>query len=311
MVVKEAFPDFEKPSIAVDAVVLRTVQNDRYCEDKRIAPKRLQILLIRKAGEELWHLPGTILRLGEVPKTALNRVFNTDNMYMEQLYTMADNPMRDERGHIVSIVYIGITTTDVEVVGVESKWFDIVKPDGIMVRRFVNFDEDSVLSIQELMYDHKDIVEDALTRIKNKLMYTDIGFNFVDKEFTITELENTFTAINERNIPGFRRIIANKVTGTGKTITGKSFRPAELYIKAVKGESAKMNKIITVIVDGDEYNHTFKWNSLEEFKRDLDSGSNLPDCQAIVKEAYIDDNLVDFGNTFGTTLRKLEMILDL
>ena len=231
--IKEAFPEYEKPSVAVDVVILRTEQNYRYCEDKNIAPKRLQILLVRKEGEELWHLPGTILRLGEIPKTALNRVLNTDNIYMEQLYTMADNPLRDERGHIISIIYMGITTEEVQVHNLESKWFDVVKPDGIMVRQFVKFDNDSTISIQELMYDHKNIVEDALNSIKNKLMCTDIGFKFIDDEFTLTELENTFKAINERNIPGFRRIIANKVEGTGKMISGKWYRPAELYRKKV------------------------------------------------------------------------------
>ena len=62
-------------------------------------------------------------------------------------------------------------------------------------------------------------------------MYTDVGFNFIGKLFTIKELENTFSAINERTIPGFRRIIGNKVIGTGKMSDGKAFRPAELFMK--------------------------------------------------------------------------------
>lgn len=70
-----------------------------------------------------------------------------------------------------------------------------------------------------------------------------------------------------------------------------------------------MNKIITIITKGDEYNHTFKWNSVEEFNESLKNNKGIPKVNDIVIEAYIDDNLIDLGNTFGVTLRKMQMIL--
>ena len=70
-----------------------------------------------------------------------------------------------------------------------------------------------------------------------------------------------------------------------------------------------MNKIITIITKGDEYNHTFKWNSIDEFNEALKSNDGIPKVSDIVIEAYIDDNLIDLGNTFGVTLRKMQMIL--
>ena len=70
-----------------------------------------------------------------------------------------------------------------------------------------------------------------------------------------------------------------------------------------------MNKIITIITKGDEYNHTFKWNSIDEFNEALKSNDVIPKVSDIVIEAYIDDNLIDLGNTFGVTLRKMQMIL--
>lgn len=72
-----------------------------------------------------------------------------------------------------------------------------------------------------------------------------------------------------------------------------------------------MNKIIIIIVKGDEYNPTFKWNSVEEFSQALVSGVHLPSKNDIVIEAYIDDNMIDAGNTFDVTLSKLKMILDI
>lgn len=239
--VKEAFSNFKKPSIAIDTVILRTKPYTKFEEDTQIVPRQLQVLLVRRPGEKLWHLPGTILRLGETPKAAINRVMDTDNMYLEQLYTMADNVERDERGHIISIVYIGVVKGDIEVSDAfESAWFSIIKP-GVNIhysgRVFVNNSENELpiystyTEIHDLMYDHKSIIDDTLSRIQNKLFYSDIGFEFMPEEFTLRELENTFTALNERHIPGFRRLIANSVEGTGKTISGKSFRPAEIYRK--------------------------------------------------------------------------------
>lgn len=70
-----------------------------------------------------------------------------------------------------------------------------------------------------------------------------------------------------------------------------------------------MNKIIILIVKGYNYNHTFKWNSVEQFREALTSGKNIPSRNSIIVEAYIDDNLIDAGNTFDVTLRKIQMIL--
>ena len=79
----------------------------------------------------------------------------------------------------------------------------------------------------------------------------------------------------------------------------------------MKVRNLAMNKIITIIVRGDEYNPTFKWNSVDEFRNTLKNGEKLPNKNDIVIEAYIDDNLIDAGNTFEITLDKLKLILDI
>lgn len=235
--VKEAFPEFEKPSIAIDTVIFRlgdvAVDSNRQVENKR-----LQVLLIKEHGEENWHLPGTILRLGETPKDAINRIMDTkahlSDVYFEQLYTVADDPMRDARGHIISMVYIGIVTsgTTVEVCDnsrYSVKWAWVDKNVQSKTRELTLEDTDGTL--KNLGYDHITIINDSIDRLKGKLLYTDIGFRFMRDKFTIKELENSFNVINERVIPGFRRIIKDKIEGTGVMSDGKAFRPAELFRK--------------------------------------------------------------------------------
>ena len=235
-VIKDAFPEFEKPAVAVDTVILRVKDVD-VADVNHVPLKQLQVLLVKKPGKENWHLPGTILRLGETPSDAINRVIahkeNVNNIAFEQLYTVADDVERDPRGHVISIVYIGMIN-DNEVIenagGYEQGWFWVTKPSTSDRHRKFVF-ESSNEAMTYLEYDHHKIINDTIARLQGKLLYTDIGFNFIGKEFTLKKLENTFNAINERVIPGFRRIIANKVDKTGKMEVGNSYRPAELYVK--------------------------------------------------------------------------------
>lgn len=231
--VKEAFPNFSKPSIAVDTVILR-VGSLMDSGDIQTSNKMMQVLLVKSALENEWHLPGTIIRLGETSTSAISRLMDDrsriSDMTFEQLYTVDNDVYRDERGHIISIVYIGMcgNTSAVEDINIingkyDTQWFWVNKD-----RTLVNCQDENV--IKDLKYDHKAIINDTISRLKGKLLYTNIGFNFIEDEFTLRELENTFTAINERQIPGFRRLIKDRVTNTGKMTDGKSYRPAAIYV---------------------------------------------------------------------------------
>lgn len=229
---KEAFSEFEKPSVAVDTVILR-VKDIAERDGKRLVPKMVQVLLVRKQGSEKWQLPGTIVRLGETSMDAIERKLGTEvveNGAFEQLYTVDNNIDRDERGHVISIVYLDMlkpnsNSKGLDLEGYDVQWFWVSRD-----RYFMNVASQEILD--ELAYDHKSIISDAIDRIKGKLLYTDIGFNFVGETFTVRELEDTFEALNEYKIPGFRRLISDRITGTGEMSKGNAFRPAEVYRKA-------------------------------------------------------------------------------
>lgn len=229
---REAFSEFEKPSVAVDTVILR-VKDIAKRDGKRLVPKMVQVLLVRKQGSEKWQLPGTIVRLGETSMDAIERKLGAEvveNGAFEQLYTVDNNVDRDERGHVISIVYLDMLkpnsdSKDLDLEGYDVQWFWVSRD-----RYFMNVASQEILD--ELAYDHKSIISDAIDRIKGKLLYTDIGFNFVGETFTVRELEYTFEALNEYKIPGFRRLISDRITGTGEMSKGNAFRPAEVYKKA-------------------------------------------------------------------------------
>lgn len=84
----------------------------------------------------------------------------------------------------------------------------------------------------------------GISRLKNKIEYTDIVFNMMPKYFTLGELQQVYEVILNKKLldPAFRRIISNKVEKTDKMKTGGGHRPAILF-KYKKSEEEENNKI--------------------------------------------------------------------
>ena len=84
-----------------------------------------------------------------------------------------------------------------------------------------------------MAFDHRRILATALARIRGKLRYRPLAFDFLPEEFTLLDLQNvveelTGTLVHKQN---FRRLIENAklVEGTGKKESNNSGRPAELF----------------------------------------------------------------------------------
>jgi 8-oxo-dGTP diphosphatase len=237
--VKEAFSEFSKPSIAIDAVIFRA-KSKSDSTDEHPKDYGLQVLLVREIGHEQWQLPGTILRLGETPKDAMNRIsdkkVDINKVRLNQLYTLADNVERDPRGHIISIVYYGVLKMSESEIQrelenkqeygsarYEWQWFWVDKnnvPQGSPYGTVTN-----------LMYDHESIIRDSVERLSRIVDSSDIAYEFIGKEFTISQLKSIYEMLVGRNIPSFRRNIKEKIEKVDKKLEGSNFRPAELYVK--------------------------------------------------------------------------------
>src|SRR6185369_4927296 len=63
-----------------------------------------------------------------------------------------------------------------------------------------------------LAFDHGDIIEFAHDRIRNKLSYTNVGFELLPAKFTLTELQGVHEAILGESLDkrNFRRKIIQK-----------------------------------------------------------------------------------------------------
>lgn len=200
--------------IAVDAIVFG------YSENK------LSVLLIKqKFGEmkQQWALVGGFVKDDEALVDAVNRELREETgiqvNFLEQLYTFGDNIHRDPRFRVVSVAYYALVNstelkptadTDAE----EAHWFPVNE-------------------LPPLAFDHEEIIQTAISRLKNKLSYQPVGFDLLPEEFLFSELENLYTTILNREID--RRNFRKKILSFGileeteHFSSKKSGRPAKLF----------------------------------------------------------------------------------
>ena len=87
--------------------------------------------------------------------------------------------------------------------------------------------------LPELAFDHSNILDMAYERLRAKLDYSTIAFQFMPRNFTISELQHVYEVIvreplDKRN---FRKRILrlDLIAETGKIKSDVAHRPAKLY----------------------------------------------------------------------------------
>jgi len=152
----------------------------------------LKILLIKRALSPFrgyWALPGGFVRINESVDHAARRELQEEtgltNLFLEQLYSFGDIG-RDPRERVVTIAYYALVNLKDHRVEAAS--------DADNVAWFGTHD------LPNLAFDHKRIIEAALTRLKRKVRYQPIGFELLQTKFTLTQLQKMYETILERSL---------------------------------------------------------------------------------------------------------------
>jgi 8-oxo-dGTP diphosphatase len=209
--------NYPKPIVMVDIAIF-TVQDDT-----------LKVLLVKRGIAPFlgdWALPGGAVRihqdqsLEDAAKRELIEETGVCEDYLEQLYTYS-GAQRDPRGWSVSIAYFALVSADkVLRAGTDASeacWHEIRGHQ-------VNL---------KLAFDHAQILQDAIERLRAKLDYSDIAVHLLPQEFTLREFQRVYEVIMEEklNKASFRQRVdkAGIVEAVqGKMRTGAN-RPAQLY----------------------------------------------------------------------------------
>jgi 8-oxo-dGTP diphosphatase len=188
-----------------------------------IRDRRLHLLLIKRLAkpfENRYALPGGFVAETESLDTAASRELGeetgVEKVYLEQLYTFGD-PKRDPRGRVITVAYYALVPpTQILRAGTDASdavWFP-------------------VMELPPLAFDHRKIVECAHQRIRNKLDYTNVGFELLPDKFTLTELQLVHEAIlgeslDKRNFR--RKTLLRGIVRPTKELQRTGRKPARLY----------------------------------------------------------------------------------
>jgi 8-oxo-dGTP diphosphatase len=209
---------FERPSVAVDMVILT------------MRDKQLEVVVVKRTEHpdlHEWSLPGGFVGITESLENAATRLLRDkaglENVFLEQLFTFGQ-PDRDPRMRIISVAHYALVPPQ-KLEGLSTAKLARVTPKGIELQG----------QQHDLAFDHNDILQAAVQRIRGKLEYAPIAVELLPEQFTLRELQEVHEAILGRRInkDSFRRkvLASGELEATGDFESGQGFRPAELYSK--------------------------------------------------------------------------------
>jgi 8-oxo-dGTP diphosphatase len=189
-----------------------------------VRERTLQVLLVRRGVppfEGQYAIPGGFILEGESLEQAAKRELQEEtgvhDVFLEQLYSFGD-PARDPRGRIITVAYYALISSERNSLAAgsdasEARWFPMSE-------------------LPALAFDHKQILDYALERLRNKLEYTTVGFQLLPERFTLGELQSVYETILGRRLD--KRNFRRKITLLGVLKPLREWqragrKPARLY----------------------------------------------------------------------------------
>jgi 8-oxo-dGTP diphosphatase len=213
-------PEFPLTYTTVDVVIFTVLDN------------ALQVLLVQRpshSGEPFpgrWALPGgfvdvaTDATLEDGARRKLFEKTGVKSPYLEQLGSWG-SATRDPRGWSATHV-----------------WFALIPARDVTLARGANsagvawFDVDAVTQKLGLAFDHDDILQAAVERLRSKVEYTSLPAFLLPEPFTLPQLQRMYEIVLGRPVDksGFRtRMLAAAFLKETGYVAGESNRPAIGY----------------------------------------------------------------------------------
>ena len=211
------FPAF---AVTVDVVILTMVD------------EQLQVLLIQRGQapfERMWAIPGGFKlpteTLDEAARRELAEETGVDAASLLVQFGAYGDPQRDPRMNVVTVGYLAVLRD----VGRIAAGTDAIAASLVPV-------SDVLDGRLELAFDHLDIVNDAIARVRSDLEVTGLAAAFVGTTFTLAELRAVYEAVwgVKLDSANFRRSVAADnawVIPTGRRAPSGAVggKPAELF----------------------------------------------------------------------------------
>ncbi|MCL1492062.1 MAG: NUDIX hydrolase [Pseudanabaena sp. Salubria-1] len=206
--------EYPRPALTVDCIIFGLD-----------AQQELKVMLIQRdipPFKGQWAIPGGFVRIEETLEEAALRELQEEtgihHIFLEQLYTFGDLG-RDPRDRTVTVAYYALinlveqkiqASTDARA----AEWF-------------------AISNIPQLAFDHNQILQIAIARLRSKIRYEPIGFELLPQNFSLSQLQRLYETVLDR--PLDKRNFRKKILGmdllidTGKVEHNVAHRAAKLY----------------------------------------------------------------------------------
>lgn len=186
-----------------------------------------------------WSLLGGWVNEDETVEDAAARVLQQTtglkDIYLEQVHVFSD-PSRDAGGRVISIAFNAL-------IDIKNHNKDLVREHGAHWW--------GISELPNLIFDHDQMVEKALQKLRSKAGHEIVGKELLPKYFTISELRTLYNAIFQKEFdPGnFRKKILslNAIEKTRKKNTTDSKRGAFYYQFKISNIPTGINKSIKIV----------------------------------------------------------------
>jgi 8-oxo-dGTP diphosphatase len=163
----------------------------------------MEVLLIKRARQPnkgKWALPGGFIKKKELVEDAAHRILEAStgvkNIYLEEI-AVFDRVDRFPTHRVFTIGHFALISPE--------QYQLTTGKDSTEVRWF------KMNELPELPFDHENILNVALTKLRSRVRYRPIGFELLPEKFTLPKLQNLYETILDKKLDkrNFRKKILN------------------------------------------------------------------------------------------------------
>ena len=236
-------------------LLIFSTENEERLDVRKLKEKKLQIIL-----DENNDLPKFEIDNQEYIKllaeNKIEKLFEISNFYIEQLYTWGDPSYYTLNEEITITYLVIINKSNINNMPNNLSFYDLYiknnenssvqdvilnnknkqikyKIETISKRKRDNIEyTNKLVGKSEISELTAIIIHTGLKRLRNRIENTNIAFNFLNREFTISELQQVYEIILDKNLvsANFRKKIEPMVKKTEIVVKDSAHRPSNKYI---------------------------------------------------------------------------------
>ena len=228
------------------------------CEERKdvrkLKEKKLQVVLDKNNNFPTFKIKNNeyIKRSAE---KKIEKMFNTERFYIEQLYTWGDPDYYTDTSEILITYLVIINKKNIREMPENLEFYDIhieneentnlqrvtlSNKNKIMqykIDTIVKKDRQSIEHINKLVEKSEVseltaiIIHTGIKRLRNRIENTNIAFCFLNEVFAISELQQVYEIILDKKLisANFRKKIEPMIKKTDKIVKESAYRPSNMY----------------------------------------------------------------------------------